>query len=61
MVEALKIWSHNRRNLINDATITTYCLSPLKFVYEHASRNADYSHNLACDDQVLKIFGKGNS
>ena len=45
----LYIWSHSWLKFINNATITAYCLSPLKFVYEHEIRNAYYSHALACD------------
>ena len=52
----MNIWSHICLKLINDETITTYCLSPLKFVYDNLLRNARYSHTLACDCQLLNIF-----
>ena len=55
----MKIWIHRWLNFTNNATITVYCLSPFKFVYEHVSWNEDYSHTLACDRQVLTIFGLG--
>ena len=57
----MKIYIHRWINFINDSTITAYSLSPLTFVYEHASRNSEYSHTLAFDSQVLKMFGQGNS
>ena len=55
----LKIWSHFRLNFFNNTTITAQCLSPLKFVYENASSDVEYSHTLACDRQVLKMFCQG--
>ena len=37
----LKIWSHFWLNFINNSTITTYCIPPLKFLYEHVIRNVE--------------------
>lgn len=58
----MKIWGRRRINFINDMTMTAYCLSPLKFVYDHAaSNNAQFEHTLACDRMVIRLFGQGKS
>ena len=57
----LRIWSHRRLKFVNAVTITAYYLSPLQFVYTYTSSNVEYSHNLACGRQILRIFGQGKS
>ena len=47
-------------NFVKNTNITSYCIPNLKFLYYNTIRNSEYSHTLACDHQVLKMFGKGN-
>ena len=57
----LNICIHRWVNFINTATINEYYLSPLNFLCENAISNADYSHTLVCELQVIKMFGQGKS
>ena len=55
------IWSYHQLKLVNNETITEYCISPLNSVHELVSSNSNYSHTLACYRQFLKLFGQGKS